>query len=76
MRQPVLVLQYPDNRRGRTVALATTTNREVLMAFRGAVLEEANAAALTQTSDEVLWVNDRMELERLEGILDLIIPVD
>lgn len=74
MKRPILVLQYPDPRKGRTVAIAATRNPRVLQAFKEIVLEEAKLAAMDWEADEVLHCQDGVELERLERILPLLIP--
>ena len=74
MRKPILVLQYPDFRQGRTVAIAATKNIEVLGAFKRAVLEEAKLSHVDWDVDEVLNLQDKMELDRLEQLLGLLIP--
>ena len=72
-KNPVLVLQYPDPQRGRTVALAATRDPSVLQAFKLAVIEQANSSVLDR-DDDVLMMNDLLELNRLESVLDEIIP--
>ncbi len=74
MNKPILVLQYPDSRQGRTVAIAATRNPEALRLFKRVVLEEARLAVLDWAVDEALHVQDQMELERLEKVLNLLIP--
>ena len=74
MARPVLVLQYPDRQRDRTVALASTRDWEALMAFKRAVLGEARLAALTWQDDDVLRVNGQAEVHRLETLLEELIP--
>jgi hypothetical protein len=68
-----LVLQYPDWQSGKLRLLATTRNPKALRAFRDAVLEEARLAAMS-ADDEVLQVEYREELHKLERLLDLLIP--
>ena len=75
-KNPVLVLQYPDPQRGRTVALAATRDPSVLQAFKLAVIEEANSSVLDRDDDDVLMMNDLLELNRLESVLDELIPTD
>ncbi len=76
MNRPILVLQYPDPREGRTVAIAATRNPSVLMAFKSTVLEEARLAAMDWEVDEVLRTQDKVELQRLEELLGLLLPND
>ena len=74
MKRPILVLQYPDSREGRTIALAATRNDKALRAFREAVLEDAHLALLDWRADEVIRLQEEVELERLQKLLDLVIP--
>ena len=74
MNRPILVLQYPDSREGRMVALAATRNPSALKAFREAVLGDARLAVMDWRADEVLLMQERMELERLEKLLHMLIP--
>lgn len=74
MGRPILVLQYPDSREGRMVALAATRNPKALRVFRDAVLEDARLAVMDWRADEVLLMQERMELERLETLLGMLIP--
>ena len=74
MKRPILVLQYPDNREARTVALAATRNPKALQAFKEAVLEEARLSAVDWEADEVLSINNQTELVRLEKLLEKLIP--
>jgi len=74
MKRPILVLQYPDSREARTVALAATRNATALRAFKEAVLEDAKLSALDWQADEVIHVQEVVELERLQKLLDLLIP--
>ena len=71
MKKPMLVLQYPDRRQGRTIALAATRNRSALIAFKQAVLEDT---VLDWEADEVLRVNDNAEQCRLAHLMELLIP--
>ncbi len=73
------MLQYPDPRQGRTVAIATTRSPKALRSFKEAVLEEARLEAmgwddLLGDYDEVLDLQDRLEIERLEKLFELVIP--
>ena len=70
------MLQYPDNREARTVAIAATRSPNALQAFKEAVLEEARLAAMDWEVDEVLHAQNQKELERLEKLLGLLIPDD
>jgi len=74
MKRPILVLQYPDNREARTVALAATRSPRALQAFKEAVLEEARLAVMDWEADEVLHAQNQKELERLNQLLLLLIP--
>jgi hypothetical protein len=74
MKRPILVLQYPDSREARTVALAATRNEKALRAFREAVLEEARLSLLDWRADEVIHLQEEVDLERLQKLLDLVIP--
>lgn len=76
MKRPILVLQYPDNREARTIALAATRSPRALQAFKEAALEEARLAAIDWEADEVLHAQNQKELERLEKLLGLLIPDD
>jgi len=72
----IIVLQYPDPVEGRLKMLASTRDRKALLAFREAVLGEARARALESYTDEVLRIDYEKDLERLEQILDLLIPLE
>ena len=74
MSRPILVLQYPDSREGRLVALASTRNAVALQAFREAVLEDARLAVMDWRADNVLLTQEKMELERLQRLLAMLIP--
>ena len=74
MSRPILVLQYPDSREGRLVAMASTRNPMALLAFREAVLEDARLAVLDWRADDVLLLQEKLELERLETLLSVLIP--
>jgi len=73
MKNPILVLQYPDSREARTVALAATRNEKALRAFKEAVIEDARLSALDWQC-KVIHLQAMLELERLHKLLDLIIP--
>jgi len=72
--EPVLVLQYPDISTGRTVALAATRNVDAILAFKRAVLEDARLSVIYQDEDDVLQYRDRLEMERLEKLLNRVVP--
>jgi hypothetical protein len=74
MKHPILVLQYPDSREGRLVALAATRSHSALYAFKQAVLEDARLDAIGLGCDEVLLTHEQAELERLSKLLELLIP--
>jgi len=74
MRRPILVLQYPDPKEGRTVAIAATRNPIALQTFKEAVLDEAKLAAMDWEADEVLCIQNKAELDRLEKTLEKLIP--
>ena len=74
MKKPILVLQYPDPHEGRTVAIAATRSLKALQAFKEAVLEEAKLAAMDWETDEILYIQNQTELERLEKLLKKLIP--
>ena len=71
MQQPILVLQYPDGPKGKTVALAATRNPHVVSTFKDAVIEDARRS-LKSREDELLILTDRLELERLQQVLGLL----
>jgi len=70
----VLTLQYPDAYEGRLRILAATHDKNVLVAFRKAVLEEAKLKTLGLVVDEVLRCDAEFEYERLRSLLDMLIP--
>ncbi len=74
MKKPILVLQYPDPHEGRTVAIAATRSIKALQAFKEVVLEEARLAAIDWEADEILTIQNHTERERLEKLLDKLIP--
>ncbi|MFC1972376.1 hypothetical protein ACFLVE_03115 [Chloroflexota bacterium] len=74
MKKPILVLQYPDPREGRTVAIAATRSLKALQSFKEAVLEEARLSAMDWEHDELLRAQDEIELSRLSRLLGLLIP--
>ena len=71
--QPYLALQYPDPTLGRGVIVATTRDEDALRLFKSAVLDEARKR-YRSASDEVVMLIDRLELERLERLLTLLVP--
>jgi hypothetical protein len=74
MNRPILVLQYPDSRQARTVALAATRSSKALFSFKEAVLEEARLKLMDWETDDILRLQEEMEFERLERLLNLLIP--
>ena len=71
--KPYLALQYPDPMLGRGVIVATTRDEDALRLFKSAVLDEARKR-YRSASDEVVMLIDRLELERLERLLTLLVP--
>ena len=71
--KPYLALQYPDLGLGRGVIVATTRDEDALRHFKGAVLEEARIR-YESDEDEIVMLMDRLELERLERLLTLLVP--
>ena len=71
--KPYLALQYPDPTLGRGVIVATTRDQDALRHFKSAVLEEARIQ-YRSASDEVVMLIERLELERLERLLTLLVP--
>ena len=74
MEGAILVLQYPDSRRRRTVALAATQSPFVLRLFKEAVLEDARVAVRERDEDDLLLIQDELELLRLQKLLDYLVP--
>lgn len=70
----LLTLQYPDAYEGRLRILASTHDKKVLLAFKKAVLQEAELKTLGFIDDEVLRQDAQFEYERLKSLLDLLIP--
>ena len=70
----VITLQYPDLWEGTLRILASTRQKKALLAFRQAVLEEAQLRLMSFVGDEVLQVDYHAEYERLRQILDILIP--
>ena len=71
--QPYLALQYPDPTLGRGVIVATTRDQDALRHFKSAVLDEARSR-YESDEDEIVMLMDRLELERLERLLTLLVP--
>jgi len=67
-----LVLQYPDWQSGKIRLLATTKDKRALVAFKKAVLEEARLNLLG--CDDVLRIEYKEELHKLEKLLKTLIP--
>ena len=74
MATPVLVLQYPDTKANRTVALAATKDWGALVAFKRAALAEARLSCVRWEGDSLLYAYGVAELERLESLLEDIVP--
>lgn len=72
----VITLQYPDLWGGKLKILASTRDRRALLAFREAVLTEAQLKLMDFLDDEVLRIEYQKDYERLRAVLDLLIPVD
>jgi hypothetical protein len=68
-----LVLQYPDWQSGKIRLLATTNDKKALAAFKKAVLEEA-CLTLLGCDDDILRIEYREELHKLEKLLNALIP--
>ena len=75
MTTPHLVLQYPDLNSGKVRLLAFTQDNRVLRLFKQIVLEEARLNLLG-CDDDVLRVEYQSELQKLEKLLNLLIPDD
>ena len=71
--KPYLALQYPDPDLGRGLIVATTRDEDALRLFKSTVLDEARSR-YRSASDEVVMLIDRLELERLERLLTLLLP--
>lgn len=67
----ILTLQVPKGSRG--IPVAATANSEVLLHFRWAVLAEARRK-VEDAADEVEALLARLEVERLERALAVLIP--
>lgn len=72
----MLVLQYPDPNECGFKTLAATHNRRAMLAFRDAVLAEAARKVIESLPDEVLRVEYEADFERLQKVLDLLIPAE
>lgn len=72
----VITLQYPDLWDGSLKILASTRDRKALLTFREAVLTEARLKLMNFPDDEVLRIEYQKDYERLQAILDLLIPVN
>ena len=70
----VLTLQYPDAYEGRLRILASTHDKQVLLAFKRAVLEEAKLKTLGFVDDDVLRCDSEHEYNRLKQLLNMVIP--
>ena len=70
----VLTLQYPDAYEGRLRILASTHDKKVLLAFKKVVLEEAQLKTMGFIDDEILRCDAEFEYERLQNLLDMLIP--
>lgn len=73
MVRPHLVLQYPDLQTGKVRLLAFTQDKRVLYLFKQTVLEEARLTLLG-CEDEILRIEYREELHKLETLLNALIP--
>ena len=73
MVQPHLVLQYPDLGTGKVRLLAITQDRKALLSFKRAVLEEARLN-LIGCDDQILMIEYKEELQKLEKLLNALIP--
>ena len=68
-----LALHYPDAALGRGVVVATSRDPDLMRRFKATVLEEATDRYHT-AEDQVVMMMDRMELERLDRLLTLLVP--
>jgi hypothetical protein len=71
MSNAILTLQLPKGNRG--IPVATTSNPDVLRAFRHAVIADAQSK-LETAEDEVERLLAQLELERLMRALAVLIP--
>ena len=67
----ILTLQVPKG--GRGIPVATTADAELLRRFRGVVIAEAERK-VELAEDEVEALLARLELERLQRALSVLIP--
>lgn len=70
---PTLTLTYPDLQTGKVRLLAVTQDKRVLTAFKKAVLEEAQLNLLG-CDDDILRIEYQEELNKLEKLLNALIP--
>ena len=73
MKRPNLSLTYPDLQNNKVRLLAVTSDLKALIAFKEAVLEEAQFNVLT-CDDDILRIEFESELHKLEKILNILIP--
>lgn len=73
MATPTLTLTYPDLQTGKVRLLAVTQDKRVLLAFKRAVLEEAQLNLLG-CDDAILRIEYQEELSKLEKLLGALIP--
>ncbi len=75
MKRPLLILQYPNPGEGSTtIPLAATRSVKVLRLFKEVVLEEARLGIMDWSNDEIITIQNQCELERLEKLLEQLIP--
>ena len=70
---PTLTLTYPDLQSGKVRLLAVTYDKRALAVFKKAVLEEARLNLLG-CDDEILRIEYQEELNKLEKLLNTLIP--
>ena len=75
MVQPTLSLTYPDYQANKVRLLAVTSNHNALFVFKQAVLEEARLNLLA-CDDAILRIEYQEELNKLEKLLNALIPED
>ncbi len=68
-----LALHYPDQGLGRGIVVATTRDHDVIHRFKEAVLEEAKTRC-GLAEDEIVMLMERLESERLERLLTVLVP--
>ncbi len=73
MPSPILTLQVPKGSRG--IPVATSADRVLLRCFRRVVLWEARRA-VKAAADDIEKALARLELQRLEKALEVLIPRD